>query len=112
MTPVSHADTLLREYVSTDDSNPRMDELRHQRDSLLEDMDQIATAAEIAGLIFWKLQDAGISTMGESLEDLAERLGDMDIDNHSDQYTDLIFHIKMALERIDEITLQEIDQTT
>lgn len=102
---VDTVDQLLQTYVATEDDSPHMTDLCKVRDKILEDLDQIESAAEVAGLIYWKLRDAGINTQGETLEATAERLCEIDIESDSNEYTDLIALIKTALDRIDEIEL-------
>ncbi|SFG55247.1 hypothetical protein [Neptunomonas qingdaonensis] len=101
----SSADQLLRIYVNTPDNDPLMETLSQQRDELLDDLDKVASAAEVTGLIIWLLRDNGINTQGETLDETADRLGDLDIETDTDQYTHLIFQIKMAVERLDSIML-------
>lgn len=107
--PPSKADELLRLYVTTEDNDPLMIQLRLQRDKLLDDLDQVASAAEVTGLIIWLLKDNGIRNQGETLDETAERLGDLDIqagiEAESDHYSSLIFQIKIAVERLDSIML-------
>lgn len=104
-TPPSSADELLRIYVNTPDNDPLMKQLCQQRDELLDELDQVASAAEVTGLIIWLLRDNGINTQGETLDETADRLGDLDIETDTDLYTHLIFQIKMAVERLDAIML-------
>ncbi len=106
--PLEDADQLLRLYVNTDDQDPLIPELIQIRDQLLEDLDSVVSAAEVAGLIHWRIRDAGINTQGETLDETAERLADIDIEADSDHYTDLIFHIKMAIARLDDIMLENL----
>lgn len=101
----SSADELLRLYVTTEDDTPLMEQLRRQRDELLDNADQVASAAEVTGLITWLLRDNRISSQGETLDETADRLGDLDIEADTDHYSNLIFQIKMAVERLDAIML-------
>lgn len=103
---IQSAADLLTLYLDTDDSAALMRALKEVRDQFLEDLDQVETVPEIYGLIYWLLADAGIDHRGESLEETADRLGDIDIENDSEQYTDLIFHLKDAVERIYDIELE------
>lgn len=102
---ITNADELLRLYVATPDDAPEMPQLREIRDGLLDSLDQVASAAEVTGLIHWLIRDHGVNAAGETLDETAERLGDLDIEADTDQYTTLIFQIKMAIERIDDILL-------
>lgn len=99
-------DQLLQTYVATEDDSPEMAELKKVRDYLLADLEQVESASEVAGLIYWKIRDTGINTQGETLEATAERLCEMDIDD--DQYTELLELIRSALIRIDEIELDQL----
>lgn len=101
----SSADELLRIYVNTPDNDPLMKQLCRQRDELLDELDQVASAAEVTGLIIWLLRDNGINTQGATLDETADRLGDLDTESDTDLYTHLIFQIKMAVERLDTIML-------
>ncbi len=105
--PPSNADELLRLYVTTEDNDPLMIQLRQQRDELLDDLDQVASAAEVTGLIIWLLRDKGIRNQGETLDETADRLGDLDIEADTDHYSSLIFQIKIAVERLDSILLDD-----
>lgn len=105
---IENADQLLRLYVETDEEHPRMPELIEIRDQLLENLDSVESAAEVTGLIHWCIRDKGVNTQGETLDETAERLADIDIEADSDQYTDLIFQIKMAIERLDDIMLENM----
>lgn len=100
------ASDLLELYLKTDDNSALMDSLREIRSAFLGDLDQVETVKEIYGLIYWLLADNGIEHRGESLEETADRLGDIDIENDSERYTDLIFHLKDAVERIYDIELE------
>ncbi|WP_027859206.1 hypothetical protein [Marinobacterium jannaschii] len=101
------AGDLLERYVATDDDNPEMALLCQLRDLYIDDLDAVFSAAEVTGLMAWLLRDKGIDFRGESLEDTADRLGDLDIEADSDQYTDLIFHLKDAVERIYDLQLDD-----
>lgn len=101
----SKADELLRLYVTTEDDNPLMEQLRQQRDELLNDLDHVETAAEVTGLVTWLLRDNGIRSQGETLDETADRLGDLDSEADTDHYSNLIFQIKIAVERLDAIML-------
>lgn len=105
---IEDADTLLRLYVNTDRDTPLFTALQTLRDSFLEDLDEVATPAEIYGLIHWLLGDNGIRAEGASLEETADRLSDIDITSDSDQYTDIIFHLKDAIDRLYEMELDEL----
>lgn len=105
---IDNADQLLRLYVETDEEHPHMPALIQIRDQLLENLDSIESAAEVTGLIHWCIRDHGVNTQGETLDETAERLADIDIETDSDQYTDLIFRIKMAIERIDDIMFENM----
>lgn len=101
----SKADELLRLYVTTEDDSPLMEQLRQQRDELLNDLDHVETAAEVTGLVAWLLRDNGIRSQGETLDETADRLGDLDSEADTDHYSNLIFQIKIAVERLDAIML-------
>lgn len=97
---------LLELYLETDDQDPLMTALRQIRDHLIEDLDKVETVAEIYGLMYWLMADQGVDNRGESLEETADRLGDIDIENDSDKYGDLIFHLKDAVERLYDLELE------
>ena len=101
------AGDLLERYVATEDDSAEMGLLRQIRDLYIDDLDSVYSAAEVTGLIAWLLRDKGIDFRGESLEDTADRLGELDIEDDSDQYTDLIFHLKDAVERIYDLQLDD-----
>lgn len=105
---IEDADTLLRLYVDTDRDAPLFTVLQELRDAFLEDLDEIVTRAEIYGLIHWLLGDKGIRAEGASLEETADRLSDIDIASDSDQYTDIIFHLKDAVDRLYEMELDDL----
>ncbi|MGB0468834.1 MAG: hypothetical protein ACPGF7_15075 [Pontibacterium sp.] len=102
---ITSAADLLRLYMETEDSSPLTPLLKEAREHYLDDLDQVEGAAEVTGLMVWLLADQGIDNRGETLEATADRLGDMDIDADSDQYTDLIFHLKDAVERLYDLEL-------
>ncbi|MDO6513068.1 MULTISPECIES: hypothetical protein [unclassified Neptuniibacter] len=103
---ISTAAELLDLYLETDNSAPLMPLLIKLRDEIIEDLDQVGSVKEIYGLMYWLLGDKGIDNRGESLEETADRLGDIDIENDSDQYTDIIFHLKDAVERLYDLELE------
>ena len=105
--PISDADTLLRLYVDTDRDAALFKSLQQIRDLMLADLDEVESRAEIYGLIYWLLDDNGIKSEGYSLEETADRLGDMDIASDSDQYGEIIFHLKDAVDRLYELELEE-----
>ena len=105
---IGDADTLLRLYVATDRDDPLFATLQQLRGTFLKDMDAIATRAEIYGLIHWLLDDNGISAQGASLEETADRLCDIDIATDSDQYTNIIFHLRDAVDRLYEMELDDL----
>ncbi|RTE64969.1 hypothetical protein EH243_14770 [Amphritea opalescens] len=105
---IDSADRLLKLYVATDNDNPLYPALQQTRRYLLDDLDAIETPAEIYGLIHWLLRDQGIRVDGSSLEETADRLSDIDIAADSDQYTDIIFHLRDAVDRLYEMELDEI----
>lgn len=98
---------LLELYLETDESSPLMPQLKTIRDHFLADLDQVESVKEIYGLLYWLMADYGVDNRGESLEETADRLGDIDIAQNSDQYTDLIFHLKDAVERLYDLELDE-----
>ncbi len=75
------------------------------RDQVIDDLDQIDHIPHIYGLMYWLMSDYGVDNRGETLEETADRLGDIDIENDSDRYTDLIFHLKDAVERLYDLEL-------
>lgn len=103
---INQASTLLEIYLDTEESSTVMPLLQKIRDEFLQDLDQVENVKEIYGLIYWLLADNGVEHRGESLEETADRLGDIDIENDSDLYTDIIFHLKDAVERIYDIELE------
>ncbi|MCV6610289.1 MAG: hypothetical protein OIF55_05915 [Amphritea sp.] len=104
---IPDCDTLLRQYVATELNTPLYGQLQLIRDQVLEDLDEVDSAAEIHGLIHWLLNDHGINAAGASLEETADRLSDIDIEQDSDQYTDIIFHLKDAIDRLYELELDD-----
>ena len=105
---IEDVDTLLRLYVSTDRDTPLFKALQVVRNRVLEDLDEVTTPAEIYGLMHWLLSDKGIRAEGASLEETADRLSDIDIAADSDQYTDIIFHLKDAVDRLYEMELDDL----
>lgn len=103
---LQYASELLELYLETDESSSLMPILKEVRNQFLEDLDQVDGVKEIYGLIYWLMADYGLDNRGESLDETADRLGDLDIENDSDQYTDLIFHLKDAVERIYDLELE------
>ncbi len=103
---ISTAAELLDLYMETDNSDVLMPHLITVRDAIIEDLDQVASVKEIYGLMYWLLGDNNIDNRGESLEETADRLGDLDIENDTDQYSDLIFHLKDAVERLYDLELE------
>lgn len=97
---IQEAFQLLDVYLETEESSPLMPLLRKVREHFLEDLDGVQSVKEVYGLLYWLMADNGVDNRGESLDDTAERLGDLDIDNGTDLYTDLIFHLKDAVERL------------
>ncbi len=105
---IEDVDMLLRLYVSTDRDTPLFKALQVVRNKVLEDLDEVTTPAEIYGLMHWLLGDKGIRAEGASLEETADRLSDIDIAADSDQYTDIIFHLKDAVDRLYEMELDDL----
>ena len=105
---IGDADTLLRLYVATDLDDPLFKLLQQLRGHFLADLDAVETRAEIYGLIYWLLEDNGISAQGASLEETADRLSDIDIAADSDQYAKIIFHLRDAVDRLCEMELEDI----
>ncbi|MGH1462070.1 MAG: hypothetical protein ACRBB6_08545 [Neptuniibacter sp.] len=103
---IDQVSKLLELYLETDESSSLMPLLIQIRDQYLQDLDMVNAVPEIYGLIYWLLADYGVDNRGESLEETADRLGDLDIENDADRYTDLIFHLKDAVERIYDIELE------
>lgn len=105
---IEDADTLLRLYVATDRETPLYSVLQRLRSYYLADLDAIKTPAEIYGLLHWLLDDHAIRADGASLEATADRLSEIDIATDSDQYTDIIFHLRDAIDRLHEMELNDI----
>jgi hypothetical protein len=105
---VTTAGELLRLYVSTDDNDSLMPTLCNKRDQFLDNLDDVSSAAEVTGLIHWALRENNISPQGETLDEIADRLGDLDIEANTDDYSELIFMIKIAVARLDDIMLDNI----
>ena len=104
---IAQAGDLLELYVKTDDNSPLMQLLKQARAYYLDDLDIVQTAPEVNALMAWLLNDYGVDYRGESLEATADRLGDIDIEADSDRYTDLIFHLKDAVERLYDLEMDE-----
>lgn len=102
---IASAADLLDLYLASADNSAVMPLLQKLRDDYLEDLDQIDSPQQIYGLLYWLMRDQGVEHQGESLEETADRLGDIDIANDSDQYTQLIFHLKDAVERLYDLEL-------
>lgn len=98
---------LLERYVQTDDSAPLMASLQAVRDYYLSDLDQVGSAAEVVGLIAWLLRDHNIQHQGESFAETADRLCDLDNKTDNDIYSTLIYHLRDAIERLDDLELFE-----
>ncbi len=104
---IERAGDLLERYVQTDDNAPLMASLRPVRDHYLSDLDQIASPAEVVGLIAWLLRDNNIQHQGESFAETADRLCDLDNNTDSTLYSTLIYHLRDAIERLDDLALFE-----
>lgn len=104
---ISSPEQLLAVYRDTETDQPLYSQLQYIRDQYLDDLDLVSSRNEIYGLIFWLLFDKDISYAGESLEETADRLSDLDIDSDSDIYTEVIFHLKDAVDRLYELELDE-----
>ena len=104
---IVQAGDLLELYVKTDDNSPLMELLKQARAYYLDDLDIVQTAPEVTALMAWLMDDFGVDYRGESLEATADRLGDIDIEADSDRYTDLIFHLKDAVERLYDLEMDE-----
>ena len=102
---ITSAEDLLQRYLDTDEKAPLMPVLVEIRDEVIDDLDQIDHIPHIYGLMYWLMSDYGVDNRGETLEETADRLGDIDIENDSDRYTDLIFHLKDAVERLYDLEL-------
>lgn len=98
---------LLERYVQTDDSAPLMASLQAVRDHYLSDLDQVNSPAEVVGLIAWLLRDNNIQHQGESFAETADRLCDLDNKADNDIYSTLIYHLRDAIERLDDLELYE-----
>ncbi|MCP4595597.1 hypothetical protein [Neptuniibacter sp.] len=103
---IQYAFELLELYLETEDSSPLMPRLKQIRNEMLEDLDQVESVKEIYGLMYWLMADYGVDNRGESLEETADRLGDIDIENDTDKYSELIFHLKDAVERLYDLELE------
>ena len=104
---ITQAGDLLELYVKTDESSALMPLLKQAREYYLDDLDIVQTAPEVTALMAWLMDDYGVDYRGESLEATADRLGDIDIEADSDRYTDLIFHLKDAVERLYDLEMEE-----
>lgn len=104
---IAQAGDLLELYVKTDDNSPLMGLLKQARAYYLDDLDIVQTAPEVIALMAWLMDEYGVDYRGESLEATADRLGDIDIEADSDRYTDLIFHLKDAVERLYDLEMDE-----
>ncbi len=104
---IERAGDLLERYVQTEDNAPLMASLRPVRDHYLSDLDQIASPAEVVGLIAWLLRDNNIQHQGESFAETADRLCDLDNNTDSTLYSTLIYHLRDAIERLDDLALFE-----
>ncbi|MEH6579402.1 MAG: hypothetical protein V7731_20240 [Amphritea sp.] len=102
---ISCAAELLSLYANTTETEPLYSQLQLIRDSYIGDLDCVQSVNEINGLIIWLLLDNGINGIGESLEETADRLSDLDIESDSDRYTRIIFHLKDAVDRLYELEL-------
>ncbi|MBE9397124.1 hypothetical protein IOQ59_07600 [Pontibacterium sp. N1Y112] len=104
---ITQAGDLLELYVKTDNNAPLMVVLKQVREFYLDDLDLVNSAAEVTGLLVWLMDDYGLDGRGESLEQTADRLSDLDIEDDTDKYTDLIFHLKDAVERLYDLEMDE-----
>lgn len=104
---ITQAGDLLELYVKTDNNAPLMALLKQVREFYLDDLDLVNSAAEVTGLLVWLMDDYGLDGRGESLEQTADRLSDIDIEDDTDKYTDLIFHLKDAVERLYDLEMDE-----
>ncbi|MDI3326804.1 hypothetical protein QKW35_20700 [Pontibacterium granulatum] len=104
---IAQAGDLLELYVKTDDNSPLMPLLKRARAYYLDDLDMVQTAPEVTALMAWLMDDHGVDYRGESLEATADRLGEIDIEADSNRYTDLIFHLKDAVERLYDLEMDE-----
>ncbi|MFW1678330.1 hypothetical protein ACFVYJ_11195 [Pontibacter sp. JAM-7] len=104
---IPSAHTLLLTYVDCDDGSGLYHTLRQIRNQMLSDLDQVHSAAEVYGLIYWLLREMGIDHRGESLEDTVERLADLEIEKSGPNGQDLLHCLQAAVERIDELTLED-----
>ncbi len=103
---IQYAFELLELYLDPEESSPLMPLLKKIRNEMLEDLDQVGSVKEIYGLMYWLMADYGVDNRGESLEETADRLGDIDIENDTDKYSELIFHLKDAVERLYDLELE------
>ncbi|MCV6587976.1 MAG: hypothetical protein OIF57_02945 [Marinobacterium sp.] len=106
---LQNAGQLLEQYVHTDDGAALMANLSAVRDYYLADLDQVGSPAEVVGLIAWLLRDHDINHQGESLAETADRLCDLDAVPGGPDYQQLIYHIRDALERLDDLELFAAD---
>ena len=106
---IESAAELLALYADTEAGSPLYSQLQLIRDYYIEHLDSVPRSAEISaditGLMIWLLLDSGINGMGESLEQTADRLCDLDIDADADRYTQIIFHLRVAVDRLYELEL-------
>lgn len=106
---IEAAADLLNLYMDTDNNSDLMSLLKNAREYYLDDLDLVPGAAEVTGLIVWLMADYGVDHRGETLEATAGRLSDIDIEADTDQHTDLIFHLKDAVERLYDIEMDDWD---
>ncbi len=102
---IESAAELLALYAATAAGSPLYSQLQLIRDDYIEHLESVPHSADITGLMIWLLLDSGINGMGESLEQTADRLCDLDIDADADRYTQIIFHLRVAVDRLYELEL-------
>ncbi|MBY4676346.1 hypothetical protein [Marinobacterium arenosum] len=104
--PIRRADDLLQLYFNTDENDALQPLLRQVRQHYLDDLNQVAGEAEIKGLMMWLLIEHGVDNRGESLAQTADRLSELDLEQDSDSYSNLIFHLNDAIERLEDLELE------
>jgi|GEM_PF-1326975 len=100
---IKSASELLNIYFQTETDSPLYPILCQLRDIYLKDIYQLDDEKEIKGLILWLLIEAGIDNRGETLEQTAERLSELDMDYDDNDYSKLIWHLRDASERLDDL---------
>ena len=104
---IPSAHHLLLCYVDCEEDSPIYAQLCEIRDYWLTHLSEVEHSTEVYGLIYWLLRDLGIDHRGEPLEDTVERLTELEIEVSGPDNRDLIYCLQAAVERIDELSLNE-----